>query len=231
MIIMTPTSASSSNEDDAPNAGSTPSQQPQPRRRKRLSRKELMGETRAKIFRAAMEVVSQHGYAGATVGRVTEVAGIAQGTFYLYFESRQTLLDELLPYVGVEMLDFIREHTRGARDVFDMEERGFRAFFDYMRANPGFSRLIREAEFAAPVAYAQHHRHVEQRYIEALRRAVENGEIRDFASSEIETVVYVLLAARSYLYNRYAEKADGTPAAVPEHVVRTYMKIVRGGLR
>jgi hypothetical protein len=41
--------------------------------------------------------------------------------------------------------------------------------------------------------------------------------------------VYVLMAARSYLYMRYV-KGQGAGARLPEKVIKTYMRLVRSGL-
>jgi AcrR family transcriptional regulator len=200
------------------------------RPRKRLSRTELSPEARRAIFEAAAAVVGEHGYADATIRRITEAAGIAQGTFYLYFESRQALFDGLLPHVGERMLRFIGERTRGARDLYDMEERGFRAFFDYLTLNPGFFRILNEAEVAAPRAFQQHFRLLGDHYVASLQRAVKSGEIASFGAGEMETVAYMLMAARSYLYLRYVKDRPGSPT-LPEEAVRTYLKMVRHGLK
>ena len=56
-------------------------------------------------------MVGKYGYAEASVARITEEAGVAQGTFYNHFENRQELLDQLLPKIGTDMVYFIRERT------------------------------------------------------------------------------------------------------------------------
>lgn len=197
--------------------------------RRRLSRDELAPEAREALFRAAMKVVGKYGYAGCSVARVTKAAGIAQGTFYLYFKSRQALLDELLPHVGQQMIEFIRSRVAGAADVFDKEERGFRAFFEYMKINPGFFRVSTEANGAAPIAHAKHLELVTWPYVETLRRGLADSGIDRFDSSELEAVAYMLMAAREYLYIRYIKSGASDKAAL-EQVVQTYMKFVRGGL-
>jgi AcrR family transcriptional regulator len=198
--------------------------------RKRQSRDERASEARETIFRAAAQVVGKHGYADASINRITEAAGIAQGTFYLYFESRQVLFDELLPHVGKDMLHFIRDRVKGAKDVLDTEEKGFRAFFEYLKENPGFFRILNEAEVAAPVAHKIHFKLLADHYVESLGRGLKSGEITNFDRSELETLAYVLMSARSYLYLRYV-KGSTQRAALPEKVIQTYMKLLRGGLR
>ena len=199
------------------------------RRRKRLSREERADDARAEIFDAAAKVIDEHGYAGASISRITEMAGIAQGTFYLYFQSRQDLFDELLPYAGTKMLDFIREHVRGSKDLYEMEERGFRAFFEYMNANKGFIRILNEAETNAPKAHRTHFKILTDRYVRALDRWRRQGMIQNFDREELVTICYIMMSARSYLYMRYV-KMDGKRKRVPEKVVQTYMKLVRSGL-
>lgn len=176
-----------------------------------------------------MRVVGQYGYADATIARVTKVAGIAQGTFYLYFESRQALFDELLPHCGQQMLEFIRKRVAGATDIFEKEERGFRAFFEYMEINPAFFRILTEAAGAAPEAHARHFALVTGPYVHTLQRALAAGEIRNFDAGELEAVAYMLMAMREYLYLGHLKNGGGD-RSVLEETVRVYMKFVQGGL-
>src|SRR5882762_5560618 len=79
--------------------------------RPKLRRNEKHIVTRRRLFAAAIKVVGKYGYAGASVARITEEAGVAQGTFYLHFESRQVLLDQLLPAVGEDVTTAVRERA------------------------------------------------------------------------------------------------------------------------
>ena len=69
----------------------------------KLNRVERNAWTKRKIFDAATKIVGKFGYAEASVARITEAAGVAQGTFYNHFEHRQELLDQLLPKIGMDM--------------------------------------------------------------------------------------------------------------------------------
>ncbi len=51
---------------------------------------------RAEILAAAAEVFAQKGYDVGSISDVIERAGIARGTFYLHFESKQAIVEELL---------------------------------------------------------------------------------------------------------------------------------------
>ncbi|CAN7774176.1 TetR/AcrR family transcriptional regulator [Cupriavidus necator] len=201
-----------------------------PVRPQRLTRAERADALRNKILAAASAVVGQYGYAEASINRITEAAGIAQGTFYLYFESRQALFDVLLPHVGADMLAYIGESVAGAQSFIEVEERGFLAFFAFLRAHPGFFRVLNEAEVAAPTAHATHMELITTHYVRSLERALAAGEITEFAGEELEALAYMFQAARSYLYMRYV-KGGNESKELPDWLVQTYMKLVRHGLK
>lgn len=200
------------------------SPQPENTSRPRPTRAEKARATRRALIDAAAEVVGTHGYAEASIARITQRARVAQGTFYNYFETRQALFDILLPELGRDLIAFVGVRVRGSRDTLEMEERGFRAFFEYLARNPGFYRILNEAETMAPVAHRIHFRALTERYVAALKIGQRRGDLRQFREDELETIVYLLMAARSYLTLRYGLE-DGR---LPEHVVETYLKFVRG---
>lgn len=65
-------------------------------------------DRRAQILRAAKQAFSQKGFHTASVSDIIERAGIARGTFYLYFESKRDVFDKLLEELLVELRQCIR---------------------------------------------------------------------------------------------------------------------------
>ena len=63
---------------------------------KRKSREQRREDRREAIKQAAIEVFSDLGYHGAKVSQIVEMVGVAQGTFYLYYDSKQQIFGELL---------------------------------------------------------------------------------------------------------------------------------------
>lgn len=199
-------------------------------RKEKTTRKDHAEKVLQSIFDAALKVVGKYGYGDASISRITDEAGIAQGTFYLYFDSRQALFDQLLPHVGREMLLFVGRRVKGAESFYEVEERGFRAFFAYVAANPGFMRVLNEAEAFAPQAHKAYFQLVTRVYKKSLKRSIDKGEIRNFDEQELVTLSYMLMAMRPYLYLRYV-KSDTKPKKIPDAVVETFMKVLRGGIR
>lgn len=200
-----------------------------PPKQRKLSRAERNDEVKRRLFEAAAKVVGQYGYADASVARITDLAGVAQGTFYNHFESRQELLDQLLPTIGQQMVEFIREHTDAASNEPEKEVSRFRAFFDFLREVPEFLQILNEAEVFAPSGYQRHLDNIATSYIRVLRRARNPGGVGDYTDAELEAVVHILMGARSYLSRRYAY-ANGAVRPVPKHVISAYEKLLLHGL-
>jgi AcrR family transcriptional regulator len=58
---------------------------------------------RADLLAAAMSVLIEKGLAAATVADVTAAAGVSKGTFYLYFDSKQAVIDAVRERVSAEL--------------------------------------------------------------------------------------------------------------------------------
>jgi AcrR family transcriptional regulator len=194
----------------------------------KLNRVERNAWTKRKIFDAATKIVGKYGYAEASVARITEEAGVAQGTFYNHFENRQELLNQLLPKIGMDMVHFIRARTGTAHAARQEIER-FGAFFEFIREVPEFLRILNEAEFFAPVGYQKHLDNISTAYVRILKRARDAGAVEDFSDEEFEAIVHMLMGARGYLSRRYSY-SENTVTAVPDHVISAYEKLMMRGL-
>jgi AcrR family transcriptional regulator len=206
----------------------------EPRRRARLRRSEKHEEARRRLFAAAIKVVGKYGYAEASVARITAEAEVAQGTFYLHFDTRQALLDELLPAVANEISTAVRLRGLSGLSEEEQEIERFRAFFDVLNEVPEFFRILNEAELFAPDGYRRHIGDIVDGYAQILKRGFDRGDPDGYSDDELRAIVHVLLGARAYLAREYAKSADGPKSgngqAAPEFVMSAYAKLIRRGL-
>ena len=195
--------------------------------------------TRAKLIEAAEHVFSAVGYADASVVRITERAGVAQGTFYLYFESKLQIFEELVEDLNHRVRLAMSEGARGAVGRLEAERAGFRAFFRFTAEHPALYRIIREAEFVSPRALRLHYSRIVDGYIEGLTAAQAADEI-----SDIDPVVaaWALMGVGEMIGMRWVLWGDGDAAGddadptasgtseVPDHVFDEMMRFIRGAL-
>jgi AcrR family transcriptional regulator len=196
-----------------------------PRKKTKLTRDEKAQLTYRNLMDAAADIVGEMGYAATSIAKVTEAAGVAHGTFYNYFKDRQGLFDVLLPYVGQKMTDQITTDLTHVGTGIEREIARFRAYCAYLKANPGFYRVLYEAEVFAPVAHEAHIKRLSDGYHRALKRAMEAGDLRRMSDAELAAVVSILLGARAYIAMQYKDSGD-----IPETAVQGYANLMRYGL-
>lgn len=192
-------------------------------RARRGRREERAAEIAVAIFNAAAKVVGEFGYADASIARITARAGVAHGTFYNYFRSREELFDKLLPALGRDMLAFIRTRTAGMPLGVERDVAGFRAYFDYVATQPEFVRIFVEAQIYAPQAFAEHLRIVIGSYRHFLEVCWEAGAMPSLEHADLEPLAYLLTGARDYIAKRYCPNGDGQ---VPEAVFEFYRRLL-----
>jgi AcrR family transcriptional regulator len=84
---------------------------------------EVLTPTRERLLQAAQELIEEGGYAAAAVAAIAERAGVAAGTLYRHFESKEELFVELF------------------RSVCAREERAMRAAAENASADGAVGRL------------------------------------------------------------------------------------------
>lgn len=83
--------------------------------RKRISRE----QRKAEILGAAVKVFAGKGYRNASITDINEGAGIARGTFYLYFESKRDVFLELVESYFSRYAAILESHQERLEKAFE----------------------------------------------------------------------------------------------------------------
>lgn len=133
--------------------------------------------TRRSLLDAAEEIFGAVGYHEASIVKITELAGVAQGTFYLYFASKQQVFDEVVSDLNQRVRHAMTEAAQGATSRLEAERLGFAGFFRFTAEHPALYRVIRQAEFVSPRALRNHYETIVENYVPFLREAMDTGEV------------------------------------------------------
>jgi len=79
-------------------------------------------QTRGRLLEAAKRVFSEKGYHGAQISHIIDEAGVARGTFYLHFRSKEEIFRELLQEVVEELKERIRVIDPGGDPIQQITE-------------------------------------------------------------------------------------------------------------
>jgi AcrR family transcriptional regulator len=69
----------------------------------RMSRQINKERTRHRLHQAILRTIQRYGYGTLTTGRVAELAGVAQPTFYVHFRSMNQALEQVAEWVAQEL--------------------------------------------------------------------------------------------------------------------------------
>lgn len=201
---------------------------PRETRKSRPSRAEKAEATRARLFEAAIEIVGELGYAGASVALITARANVAQGTFYNYFESRQDLLDQLLPAISERLHDLIRQRVREAPDdPIERERARLGGFFEFLEKDPHLYKIISEGTVQAPRGFRAHLETQSASFRRGLEYERRRGNLLIDDPQEIDVLAQMLISTREYLAGRFCY-ADGQFVKPAPSILDTYVKLLRG---
>lgn len=180
--------------------------------------------TRQALIEAAEDVFAEYGWEEASIVKITEEAGVSQGTFYRYFLSKQAVFDELVEDLNRRVRRAMSEGAARGTNRVEAERYGFEAFFRFTADHPGLYRVIRQAEFASPKALHMHYERIAEGYVAALDEAMESGEI---VTADTEVLAYALMGIGELIGMRWILWGEDE---VPGHVVDEMMKFIARGL-
>jgi AcrR family transcriptional regulator len=176
------------------------------------------------LIEAAKKVFAQKGVVAATVSDITEAAGTAKGTFYLYFPSKEHLIDAVAEQMTTEMVD-------AAEKALSV-------------TGPGpIERLVMLLEAMIDLAETPTGREMIERYHKPENRAIHDrmaGQIiarlvpivRDIIEQGIAEKLFNVadpdLAALFVLGGLHAlELASGGPSSTPSALTRAFPFVLR----
>ena len=181
--------------------------------------------TRRAILSAAEQVIGERGFNDASITDITREAGVAQGTFYIYFKSKDEVFAELVVDMGRLLREALNAATAEAADRLSAEKEGLRGFLTFVSAHPNLYRIIQEALFVNPDAYRAYFESFADGYREALAAADAAGEIRP---GDPDVRAWMLMGIAKTLGERAVVWGDTTPI---DAVVDAAHDMIVNGLR
>ncbi|WP_426319999.1 TetR/AcrR family transcriptional regulator [Microbacterium sp. E-13] len=176
--------------------------------------------TRRRLLEAAELVFADQGYHEASIVKITERAGIGLGTFYLYFDSKQSIFEALVLDLNRRVRHSMSEAMSGTTTRLEAERAGFAGFFRFTAQHPALYRVVREAEFVSPEVLRMHYTRIVEGYEAGLRAAQASGDVD--RALDPETTAWALMGMGELIGMRFLlweRDADGKPPAELDPVV------------
>lgn len=179
------------------------------------------------LIKIALERFAKYGYHKTKISDIVGEAGVAQGTFYWYFKSKEALVLEIIRNGQEQLLQVIgqgyRKEVGTVEDMLRTSEElltGFfrfafanRHFMEIMLSGSGWDETIRQAAHEARVS-------MELAFRRNIRRAIELGMLPDTMDVEVRSALLMSLIegiAARWLFGPL-EAGSQIPERTPEEL-------------
>lgn len=106
--------------------------------------------TRRQLLQAAVHVYGQRGVGAATLQDVATAAGVASGTIYNYFPTREALTSEVAVWLAGTLCQCISDSYAGVRSGIERMAIGNRRYLWLAQESPAWALMLLEVGAAAP---------------------------------------------------------------------------------
>ncbi len=143
------------------------------------------GDKYQRILDAAVEVIAEHGYFNSPVSSIAARAGVADGTIYLYFKSKDHVLRTAIDAVFSGFFSNIREEISRIPDAREQLRAVARLHLEGLAAHRPLAVLLQtelrqSAKFVADFS----HQHMKD-YLNLIREVVRRGQQQGVFRKEI----------------------------------------------
>lgn len=152
------------------------------------------------LLDAAAAEFGEKGFHESSIVSITQRAGVALGSFYTYFDSKDSLFQALVRDMSEQVRTTVGPVMAAEADRMEGERKGLAEFLTFVRDHKELYRIIDEAEFVDPPSYRAHYENTVAGYVASLSDAAAKGQIRD----DVEEVhAWAIVGMNVFLGLRY----------------------------
>lgn len=163
----------------------------------RLPKRKDGMKTFNKIIQTGKKLFSKNGYQSTSINEIIDKAGIATGTFYIYFDDKFALYNFLLNQYRQSIRKAINEGIKDATTRYEKERLGLKAFLKFAWQDPLSYRIIWESMFVDKDLFKQYYQKFSAAYVKNLEISVTEGQLDPEVS--LETLSYVLMGISNFV--------------------------------
>jgi AcrR family transcriptional regulator len=151
------------------------------------SRKLKAADTRNKIYESARQLILEQGFENVSVDSIVEAAGVAKGSFYVHFESKDALavdlINEFTKTADLDYKSFLQSHSDCSSSL-DTLLLLAEKISDFIESNIGIdnmkvlykAHLTKAVDTTSATSYS---RELYTLFSKTLEMGVEQGELRE----------------------------------------------------
>jgi len=131
------------------------------------------------LLDAAAAEFGEKGFHESSVVSITQRAGVALGSFYTYFDPKDSLFRALVRDMSAQVRLTVGPVIAAESNRLEGERKGLAKFLSFVREHKELYRIIDEAEFVDPASYRAHYEDTVNGYLASLKDAAKKAQVRD----------------------------------------------------
>ncbi|OPY84227.1 MAG: HTH-type transcriptional repressor KstR2 [Smithella sp. PtaU1.Bin162] len=136
-------------------------------------------KTRQMILLSAEKIFGQLGVNRTNIADITRDAGVAQGTFYVHFASKDELLEGLVKYANHLIRRDLQRSVVNVRDRRDVERIAILVSFEFIGRHKWIYKIVPEFEMIDQTVTFWYYNKISEGYIRGLKQGIQKGQIRN----------------------------------------------------
>ena len=182
--------------------------------------------TLRRLLDAAAGEFGEHGFHAGSISGITRRAGVALGSFYTYFDSKDEIFRALVKDLSMRVGEEARSALTEDLGAIQTERVALEAFLRFAREHKEIYRIIDEAEFVDADVFRNHYESTAARIFARLQAGMASGELRgdlDEAHAWAIMGMNVFLGLRFAVWSgeRGAEDIAARASSILERGIRT----------
>jgi AcrR family transcriptional regulator len=189
----------------------------------KATKKELVTAFRTReIMAAARSLLERRGPEAMTMEEIAAAAGVAKGTVYLYFQSKDVLIQALIAQVGENIIQDVEASLEAPGTPPEKLSRMVSVLLEYLNRErllfPIYARELLQGEPASREGFRQRYQELEEQFVALVTRLFAEGIAAGHfipANPRLLTFLIRGLVRATGYYQKAEGQADAAQEALP----------------
>jgi AcrR family transcriptional regulator len=189
----------------------------------KATKKEIVTAFRTReILAAARKLLDQRGLEAITMEEIAAAAGVAKGTLYLYFQSKDNLIQAMITQVGENIVQDVESSLQTPGTPPEKLIRMVSVLLEYLNRErllfPIYAQEVLRGKQKSRAGFWRHYQEIEERFLALVTGLFAEGIVAGhFMPANPRLLTFLLrglIRATGY-YQRDEEQADAAQEALP----------------
>jgi len=165
--------------------------------------------TKRRLLESAKSLFSEKGYYETKVSDIVSKAGVSQGTFYLYFKSKEDIFKELVQRMSDKIIKLLEEYAKRENDVEKVIKESVIEFFKIIYEERAIAYIFLFQLVGTNEEFRELYFEKVKKVRELLRVIVDKGIQKGvFSYKNAENIVNILMGYVRMMYLEYLLRDD-----------------------